>query len=163
MSYYCESCGKVHDELPMDLAYRLPPSVLKIPPVERLARVRMNADFCAIDNSVYIIRGVFEFPVLEMDDTFRWGAWVIVDAWSFQHYRKIFDVRDVSKEPPMMGTLDGDLRDFLKSMSLPVKIHLQNDGLRPRFVPVNNRHPVAVAQSQGITMNDVHHFFRDIL
>jgi hypothetical protein len=77
-TYRCGTCGKEHDELPMDLSYQRPADYFKIPEDERTKRVWMNADsnadLCLIDNKEFYLRGVLALPVPETRAEFRFGV-----------------------------------------------------------------------------------------
>jgi hypothetical protein len=72
--FLCSSCGKWHDELPLDFGADAPDLVSEIPPPEYEARVVGNSDFFVIDNQYYFAHGIIEIPILESEQSFNWGV-----------------------------------------------------------------------------------------
>jgi len=83
MAYICSVCGKEHDALPSDMAYKRPGGYFEVPPDERNKRVwfdaEVNPDLCVIDGSKFYLRGVLAVPIQGEADEFRWGTWAQVE------------------------------------------------------------------------------------
>lgn len=162
-SYKCPTCGREHDALPMDLAYRRPADYFKIPEGERATRIRIDADLCTIDFREFYIRGVLPLPLRNRSDEFRWGVWARVSEDDFFHYVELWDAEIALNEPPLTGYLSGGIRDYAQSDGLEVKAYLQSKGMRPRFTVVSEEHPLGRDQRSGITMERVHEFVAPFL
>jgi hypothetical protein len=162
MTYFCSICGKEHDALLRDMAYHRPGDYFDIPPEECSQRVwfdsKANPDLCVIDGSRFYLRGVLSMPIRGEGDEFRWGTWARVEEQDFRRYYELWDETDVSDEPVFRGYLSGGIRDFADSDGLEVEIELQSNNQRPRLTVVVETHPLAIAQRDGVTMEDVHAF-----
>lgn len=155
MAYKCSICGQVHDDLPMDIAFRKPQDYLNVPEWDRARRVRINDDICIIDEKVYVIRGYLPVKVRGSKQPFAWGVWVIVDKASFQRYLELWSV-DGSKEPPFRGRLSAIVPGYPDTYLLEADVHLRTAKERPLIRLRPSDHPFAQEQMRGITMARVH-------
>lgn len=162
MTYICRTCGKQHDDLPRDMAYKFPADYFEVPPDQRERCVwfndESNPDLCVIEGLRFYIRGVLALPIKGESDEFRWGTWAQIEEENFRHYWELWKEEDVSGESDFRGHLSGGVRDFKDSDGLEVTIELQSTFQRPRFIVVSKQHPLAIAQIEGVTLEDVHDF-----
>jgi len=159
----CPQCGKVHGELPLDLAYRRPADCFKIPEDERGERIRINDDLCVIDGQEFYIRGVLELPIKDTAERFAWGIWARVIEADYERYLELWDVESVEGEAPLEGELSGGVKSYPGSDLLPVTIHLQPNNQRPLFKVKSLTVPLGIDQRDGITMEKVHQFLEDFM
>ncbi len=162
MAYICSVCGKVHDALPHDIAHQLPGGYFEVPPGEREKRVWFDAevypDLCVIDGSKFYLRGVLAVPIQGEADKIRWGTWAQVEEKHLRRYYELWNEIDVLGEPTFRGNLSGGVRDFDDSDGLELIITFQLNNQRPRLTVVSETHPLATAQRNGVTLEDVHTF-----
>ena len=157
----CTACGKMHSELDMAIGYRRPAEVFAIPENERARRVKINDDLCSIDDVLFFIRAVLELPVKDGKEPFGWGVWVLVNEEDFHHYIALWDAQGVEAEPPFLASLANELPPYPGSAMLPVLVHLRSGGQRPLVEVESTDHPLGIDQRQGITLLEVHGFFKD--
>lgn len=162
MGYTCGICGRVHDELPMDLAHRRPGHIFRVPEEEWSRRVYLTDDLCVIDDREFLIRGVLPLPVKGSDQEFRWGTWALVDQQDFTRYLELWE-DDEGRQGPFPGWLSGGIRDYADSDMFEVQVQPQRQGQRPRFEVISQEHPLGIDQRQGITMERVHEFVADVI
>lgn len=157
--FVCPQCGRVHDELPLDLAYQRPADYFKIPESERATRIDINDDICVIDEREFYVRGVLELPIKDTDKRFGWGIWARVSKSDLRRYFELWNVDSTDNEPPFNGKLSGGIKYYPGSDLLEVSVHLQPQAKRPLFKVISNDHPLGIDQREGITMEKVHRFF----
>lgn len=155
MAYKCSFCGEMHDDLPMDVAFRKPEDYFKVPEHERAKRIVITEDLCAIDNQTFIIRGIMPVPVKGQKRDFVWGIWVIVDEKEFYRYAALFHV-DATREPPMRGWLSATIPGYPPTYMLEADVYLSTAKERPTIVLRETDHPLFKEQDKGITMKRVH-------
>ena len=153
--FQCSSCGKWHDELPLDFGADVPDLVYEIPPSERKARVVGNSDFFVIDEENYFVRGVIEIPILGHEQTFNWGAWVSLSEKNFKRMTELLNSDEREKEPPYFCWLCTALPYPETTLALKTMVHTQPVGVRPKIELEPTSHPLAVEQRHGITMERV--------
>ena len=155
--FQCSCCGKFHEGLPLDYGAQFPDYYFEIPSDDREKRIRVNEDFCVVDNEFFFIRGCIEIPILETDDFFVWGVWCSLSEKSFNRVTELSEVADVEDEPPFFGWLNTSLPNniYPETLNLKTNVHLKNNNLRP-FVQIQpTEHPLAVEQQNGITVERV--------
>ncbi|HLY26573.1 MAG TPA: DUF2199 domain-containing protein [Aggregatilineales bacterium] len=165
-TFKCPECGKIHDLSQAALVFRMPRHVAElrreIGKEEFAARVQMNDDLCCIDEKLYFIRGVLEVPVKELDATFEWGLWALVDQVDFNHYVELWDADIDEHEPPFTGWLSGSPPEYPESDMAEVVIHMRSNGMRPMFMISASDQPLGIAQREGITPAEVHQFIAKV-
>ena len=166
ISIHCGICSKVHAALPAAIGYVKPAHYFSIPETEVEKRVKINSDLCQIDDSIFLIRGVIEIPLLdgelEGQSTFEWGMWARIPKASFDRYLELYD-NDASREPPFEGFLSGEPRGYKGLLDHPVTIHLRDANARPLFYLKSSKHLMYREQTEGITMKRVHEIFAKCL
>ena len=169
MGYTCSSCGKVHNDLP-DIGADKPDHWFSIPESERAERCKLTPDLCEIDNQFFFVRGVIQIPVRDYDRDFGLGVWVSHKRENFETYaetfrqnnsivRRILGSKALKSEPkpfgPFFGWLDTSIRGFPETKQLKTNAHYrEKEKLRPRIELEPTDHPLAVAQREGIGLDE---------
>lgn len=154
----CAICGKVHEELPLVLAFKRPADFFKVPEAEQAARIKINDDLCVIDGREFLIRGVLEIPIPESADTFDWGVWAGIAQDDFERCIDLWDSEEAHLEPAFSGTLSGGLPPYPESDGLAIRIQLRSDNDRPLFIVESSTHPLGFDQKNGISLAKAHSF-----
>ena len=153
--YFCETCGKYHDELPMDLGADAPAIYFHIPEEERESRCELNNDVCVVDEEHFFIRGCLEIPVVDCDRPFTWGVWASLSKDSFRRTFELWEQVGRESEPPYFGWLSTSLPLYPETLNLKTHVHTRPVGQRPFIELEPTDHPLAVEQHEGITMDRV--------
>src|SRR5262245_6348189 len=121
--FQCASCGKWHDELPLDFAFDEPKYVAELDDEERAKCVKGAGDFRELlqeGEKHYFIRGVLEIPIVGTDDVFCYGVWTSLSAQSHQAaneaYRKKIDAG------PFFGWLSNVLPNYPNTLNLKTHV-----------------------------------------
>jgi len=162
MSYVCTHCGETHEGLP-DIAFDRPAYADNVPVEEREKRVQLTADLCIVDNEYYFIRGVVEIPIHESSESFGIGVWVSQKRENFETYREQFDTPTIG---PFFGWFSNEfIYSGERTLNLKTMVHFRGHGMRPRIELEPTEHPLAVAQREGIPLDEawafVHGMRRD--
>ncbi|MHC5022136.1 MAG: DUF2199 domain-containing protein [Planctomycetota bacterium] len=154
----CESCGGIHDELPMALAIQWPYVIHELDEEERVERVEHDTDWCIFDGERFFLRGCLELRVHgRTESPFVWGVWVELSIDDFEATIEDWETEGRESSPPMLGRLANAIPCYDGgTLGLPVHLHTRPVGLRPivDLPPVD--HPLAVEQHEGITLERVH-------
>lgn len=149
--YTCGHCGKTHEGIPTDLAYRRPAHYLMVPEAERATRCKENDDLVIVDDRHFLIRGVFRVPIIDgAGGHLTWGLWAAVSERSFGRYWDRYD-EDAHDEPRFRGLLAVSPLGYPSLMDLEVEIQLRSATERPLFEPGPGTHPLFDEHRQGIT------------
>jgi hypothetical protein len=148
MNFVCASCGKTHDGLLRDYAWKLPDIVWAIPPEQRQGAAKFTNDLCQYGER-YFIRCVLPVPLIGTDDSFNWGVWAEVDWPTFERYLEIYEV-DAQSEPCRIGKIANAIPGY-PEIEESVEIHFGSSSARPslRF-SAGSVHALATEQRQGI-------------
>lgn len=160
MSYVCSCCGRTHDDLP-DVGFDRPVYAHDIPQGERDDRVQLGSDLCVVDGEHYFIRGLIEIPVHDHAETFGIGVWVSQKRESFETYAEHPDTADIG---PFFGWLSSAFEFGGESaLNLKTMAHFRGGGLRPSIELEETGHPLAVAQRDGVSLDEAWAFVHGYL
>ena len=157
--FLCKTCGKWHEELPMDVGCEFPDHYFGVPESERASRVwcdrAENPNFCVIDKRDRFIRGCLIIPVTDGPDEFVFGLWTTLSEKNFNRAISLWDSPVPENEPAYFGWLSNRLEGFPDSLNLKAKLRLRNGNLRPSIELEPTDNPLSVAQRNGFTMERV--------
>jgi len=159
MTYKCNTCGEIHDDLPY-LANDKPYHWYTIPEKDRFSRAKLTEDTCIIDGEDYFIRGVLNIPVKDYDSDFGFGVWVTQKKENFYVYLNNPKSDQIG---PFFGWLSSELTCYKDStLNLKTIAHFVGDDNRPTIEVEPTDHPLAIDQREGITLAkawDIVHFY----
>ncbi|TWU04521.1 DUF2199 domain-containing protein [Stieleria varia] len=153
--FLCATCGKYHDELPMEFGANAPAMLANVPEAERQDRCELTDDLCVIDEEFFFIRGCLELPVVDHDDPFIWGVWASLSKESFMRCHEIWQQAGREAQPPFFGWLSTSLPLYPDTLNLKTQVHTRRVGERPFIELEPTEHPLAIEQRSGITMGRV--------
>ena len=151
IGFGCSICGERH-VLPLSYSVKVPMAAAMITVDEVDQRVVITPDQCVIDNKDFYLRGRFLVPVIGLDEPFVWGVWAEVSPKNFVRTNELWTVDGREQEPAFPGWLNSQLPVFGDTFNLEVSVQTQPVGHRPQFTVVEEDHPLAVEQRNGITM-----------
>jgi hypothetical protein len=149
--FQCATCGQIHHGVPAYHADR-PAQYWDVPESKRESDVSLTSDSCVIAGRFFFIRGCIDIPVLETNETFTWGVWVSLKEENFFIWQDHYEIAQRSHVGPFFGWLCTRLPAYPETQHLKTMAHLRNDGIRPRIVLEPTDHPLAVEQSEGISI-----------
>jgi hypothetical protein len=118
-------------------------------------RIVFTPDQCVIDGRDFYLRGRILVPVIGVEEPFVWGVWAEVSPTNFVRTNELWTVEGREAEPAFAGWLNTQLPVFGDTFNLEVSVQTQRVGKRPHFTVVDEEHPLAVEQRNGITMRRV--------
>lgn len=150
MAARCAYCGRLHGDLPDEIAHRRPLDYFDVPEAERSRRIYDTDDVCVIDNRRFLIRG--HLPIRVVDDTrpFGWGLWALVGREDLQQYLELWDV-DATGEPPLHGHLSAEFPEYSPLYMHELDLLLGPADKRPRIRLKRSDNLLYREQEQGIT------------
>jgi len=139
----------------MSYGMKVPQSAKEIPAEELERRVMLTPDQCVIDGRDFYLRGRILVPVLGLEEPFVWGVWVEVSPKIFLRTNELWTKEGRENEPPFPAWLNTELPLFGNTINLEVSVQTQRVGRRPQFTVVDESHPLAIEQRNGITVERV--------
>jgi hypothetical protein len=152
--FRCQSCGEIHEGMP-GFGAAAPLSYYAIAEAQRASRCKLSNDDCIIDRKSFFVRGCLELPVQEATEPLIWGVWVSLSDQSFLAWQTVFDQKYRSHVGPFFGWLNAWIKPYPETMNLKARVHLRDDGLRPRIELEPTDHPLALEQRNGISVDRV--------
>lgn len=163
-SWRCGGCDEWHDGL-MSLAAFAPDPWPHGETREPNDALRfdgdfLSEDFCVIGGAHLLIRATLEIPVHGLVEKFGFGCWSTLSDANFDSYLDGFNSSDYPDWGPWTGWLCNRLENFIGTDPQPVYVYPQPDRQRPTLRIMDEQHPLAVAQDEGISMERLIEIFR---
>jgi len=161
--FYCSKCGIYHKEIPMSYGANAPNQFSLINENERDNRCTLTEDQCIIDNRHYFIRGRIELDVEDNPDNFIWNVWVEVSEQDFERMSELWEDENRVLEEPYVGKIATHLDPYPETIGLAVEVNNQAVGYVPKVNLLEKNHPLYLEQENGINMERVTSFAKQIL
>jgi hypothetical protein len=162
MGFLCSSCGEYHKNIPYAYGAVAPFKYSQIPENELKKRVELTDDICIIDAEEFYIKGNL-FIHVENNEDFSWNVWVQISKSDYKRIEEIWQDENRILENPYLGKIATQLEIYPDTLHLQVKVHTQKVGYRPRIEVIETSHPLFFEQENGITMERVTSFAKQIL
>jgi hypothetical protein len=111
----------------------------------------LSEDFCVLDGKYFMVRAVLNIPVQGMDDPFGFGCWSTLSRGNFNKYIEGFDSGEYPDWGPWSGWLCNQLADYIDTDPLAIWVQPRPDRQRPLLWVMDDDHPLAIAQDDGIS------------
>lgn len=145
-TFACAACGGTHDGLPYDFGSRAPDTI-------DVDRARLTADTC-IDEDDRYVRACLEIPIVGGPGPLVYGVWVTLSHENFREFAERRDAPKRYQDGPYFGWFASRLPGWPETIHLKARVHLRPPPLRPVIELQPTDHPLAVAQREGISIED---------
>lgn len=120
----------------------------------------LTTDTCVIDDENFFIRACLEFPVIGFFEKFSFGSWVSLSEENFNKFEELYDIEIRENEAPMFGWFSSWVWPYYEDTeNIKSRIHFRNHGIRPYIELEPTNHPLALAQSKGISEEDLYKIY----
>jgi hypothetical protein len=151
----CASCGEEHVGLPLDFAFDEP----AFWDGGRGPDDHLTSDLCTWTDDdgtlCHFVRGVLELPVVETGDRVAYGVWGSLSDDSFERLLAVWDDERRVEEPPYFSWLSNSIPGYPETLGLKANVITRTPELRPAIVLLEDDHPLAREQREGITIERV--------
>lgn len=159
----CGSCEQDHG-WPFDLAAHAPDPWPHASEYEHNGALRMDGDFlsedfCVLNGEHFFVRAVMAIPVQGMADDFGFGCWSTLSRQNFDKYLESFDSIRPSQEELWSGWLCNRLAHHGDAGPVGVWVQLRPGRQRPLLWVMDDDHPLAIAQEQGLSAEQMMEIF----
>ena len=162
MGFLCSICGELHKDVPMAYGADAPWAYFQIPKSDLENRCVLTQDACIIDNRDFYIKGQLNLLV-DNNEEFSWSVWILISKGDFEKIEEQWTDENRILEKPYSGRLATKLDCYAETLNLPVQILSQKVGMRPKIEVLETAHPLFLEQENGINMERVIAFARQIL
>ena len=153
MGFYCNNCGKYHNDLP--LSYNVPTPIHWRYKYKWERHSELGTDLCVIRGENFFIRGNVEIPIIDSDEIFGYSVWVSLSQQNFERTRELWFEPKRVEEEPYFGWFSSQLPNYPDTINLKTLVHTRPVGIVPYIELEGTDHPLAVEQREGITMERV--------
>lgn len=156
----CSCCGEWHHGV-MDLAAGAPDPWPHEESYEPNSALRLDGDFlsedfCVLGGEDFFVRSVLEIPVRGLDRPWGFGCWTTLSRTNFDKYVGGFDNAQYEDDGPWFGWLANRLKIYFEDeVPISVDVFPQPARQRPRLVVQDADRPLAIAQGDGISAEDM--------
>jgi hypothetical protein len=148
--FQCSGCSGQHPAAPQ--AFHLAGPDAWSQELRRVKGCKLGTDTCVIRDEQFFILGLLRVAVAGLDEPFEWGLWVSLSQEDLVRMAKAWKTRGRESMPPVPGQLANNLPVFDEpTLGLRVLVHTQPVGLRPHIELVEDGHPLASEQRDGIS------------
>jgi len=151
MTWTCATCGQEHEGLPLDFGFDEP----SYWDGGRSDGDFVDTDLCAWTDDdgtrCYFIRGVLEIPVPKIGGRFAYGVWGSLSEESYERVVARWDDPRRVDDEPYFSWLSNSIPGYPETLSLRANVTTGTLDLRPSIVLLDDDHPLAIEQRDGIT------------
>ena len=162
MNWRCPICGTNDSELPLCFGIEAPWRAI-VPEGEFAERVELTRDQCVVDGEMFFIRGHIEIPIHDYPDPFSFSVWSSLSERSFLHMSERWEASDRASDPPYFGWLCSPIAVYPTTLNLRLSVQSRSPGFTPLFTVEPTRHPLALDQQNGISVERWHEFVHELL
>jgi hypothetical protein len=162
--FTCASCGELHRG-PHDMAFMSPwhwEGPIEPEPNDAL---RMDGDFlsndlCVIGGRDFFVRGSLYLRVEGLADCVAFGCWSTLSRANFELNVDHWEDPDRASLGPWSGWFSNAISHFPDLINQPCTVYPAAGGYRPEIVLENPDHPLARAQADGISAEELLEVYR---
>ena len=154
MGYRCRTCGVWHDERPTCFGAEMPAAVADLSDIELRRRVERGSDQCILDGHHFFTKVNMKraaTPIHGGSEFLRWTVWSTLSEAHFKRSSELWDAAGRESEPPYFGWLSNQIPGYASSINIKAMVHTEPVGTRPKLRIIEEGHPLAVDQENGIT------------
>lgn len=156
----CRCCGQRHTGM-FDMGAVVPNVWPKEWEKEHNGALRLDGDFlsedfCVVDGEHFMVRAVLPIPVHGLAQDFGYGVWCSLSKENFLKYVDRFDTSQDEDEEPWWSWLCNQAQPYFDGEEpLGGWLRSRAGRMRPTYHVDDTEHPLAIAQCEGISPEDV--------
>jgi hypothetical protein len=154
-TYRCGVCGELHEGPPLSYGFGAPLAYYGVSKWWRWYRCFLTTDTCRIDEKHFFILGNLRLPIVGLEKSFSWTAWVSLSKENFERALSLWETPGREKERPYFGWLSNSIPGYPATMNLKTQVHTQPVGTRPEIELEPTEHHLAREQRDGISWERV--------
>jgi hypothetical protein len=151
VGYRCHVCSVWHDERPTCFGAELPAAIAGLSDIELRTRVERGSEQCILDGKHFFILGNLDVPIRGSSEHLTWTVWSTLSESNFERAAELWHTAGRESEAPYFGWLSNQIPGYPTTVSIKLMVHTEPVGIRPRLRVIEEGHPLAVDQEDGIT------------
>lgn len=152
--YRCECCDKIYETLPLCIGYSKPSIYFSIPEEEREKRISLDKSWCVVDEEYFFHRGNLVIPIIDSKENLEFGVWTSISEDNFKKRMDLWDNPARVNEEPYFGWLSSNIAGYNDTLNIKT-VAQENEDIDaiPNIYVIEENHPLAIDQENGITMD----------
>jgi len=138
--------------LPLTFGSDYPEYYFTIPEAERESRVEKTESLCVVDQEHFFIRGRLTIPIIDYEEDLIFNVWTSLSEKNFIRTNELWYDVDRVNEPSYFGWLQTYVPTYGNTLNIKTEVITQEVGIIPRVVVTEENHPIALDQTNGITL-----------
>ena len=139
--------------MPLCFGGQYPDYYFEVPPEEREQRIELTESLCIIDEH-FFHRGRIIIPITDHTDDLVFNVWTTISEQNFKKRNELWDDPARINEEPYFGWLQTIVPTYGNTISIKTIACEQEVGLIPLIKVIEEDHPLAIDQVNGITLKD---------
>ena len=150
-TYQCSCCGQEYAELPLTFGSEFPDYYYSVPPGEK--RIELAESLCVVDDEHFFHRGRLTIPIKDYDQDLIFNVWTTISKDNFIKRNTLWNDPRRIEEKPYFGWLQTTVPTYSNTINIKT-IAIENEvGLIPTIEIIEEEHPLAIDQKDGITLD----------
>lgn len=148
----CACCGMALSEIPLSFNSHYPDYYFSIPEEEVDERIELSESLCAIDDEYFFHRGRLIIPIIDHPEDLIFDVWATLSQENFDKRIALWEKPARVQEAPYFGYLQTEIPGFDDTINVEVLSKEQEVGIIPLIKIKEDRHPLKLAQVNGISI-----------
>ena len=137
--------------MPLTFGSDRPDYYHSIPPDDRQQRISLAESLCVVDEQHFFHRGRLTIPILDHHQNLIFNVWTSISEDDFRKRSQLWDNPDRVNEEPYFGWLQTTVPTYGDTINIKAVATENEVGLIPAIEVIEEGHPVAIDQRNGIT------------
>jgi len=139
--------------LPLTFGNEFPDYYYSVPPDEREKRIELAESLCVVDDEHFFHRGRLTIPIKDYDQDLIFNVWTTISKDNFIKRNTLWNDPRRIEEKPYFGWLQTAVPTYSNTINIKT-IAIENEvGLIPTIEIIEEEHPLAIDQKDGITLD----------
>lgn len=137
--------------MPLCFGADFPDYYFSIPPDERAERIELQQSLCVVDKEHFFHRGRLTIPIIDYSENLIFNVWTSVSEDNFGIRMDLWEAPKRVNQEPYFGWLQTIVPNYGNTLNIKTIAIEQAVGLIPEIKVIEEDHPLAIDQENGIT------------
>lgn len=139
--------------MPLTFGNEFPDYYYSVPSGEREKRIELAESLCVVDDEHFFHRGRLTIPIKDYDQDLIFNVWTTISKDNFIKRNTLWNDPRRIEEKPYFGWLQTTVPTYGNTINIKT-IAIENEvGLIPTIEIIEEEHPLAIDQKNGIALD----------
>lgn len=136
--------------MPLCFGGEFPDYYFSVPPNERDQRIKITESLCVVDNEHFFHKGRITIPIIDHTENLVFNVWTSISEENFKKRNDLWEDPNRVNEDPYFGWLQTIVPTYGDTINIKTMTYEQGVGLIPAIKVIEENHPLAIDQQNGI-------------